>query len=126
MFNQNIISNKFDLNLSTTLSSYNKHSSLLQKFVNHGQKKFYNIRPEETSHGLTLGNCVKFYFTFKLKVQMWVHIYQIFERDQIPIHHLWDKLNPNTDKWKIFELEQISMKISKLVKNWDQTICNFL
>jgi hypothetical protein len=47
-----------------------------------------------------LGNCDKFYFTFEFKVQMWVWIYQIFERDQIPIHNLSNKLNPNTNKQK--------------------------
>jgi hypothetical protein len=28
-----------------TLDKAEKHSNLLQKFVNYGQKKFYNIRP---------------------------------------------------------------------------------
>ncbi len=37
---------------------------------------------------LDLGNCDKFYFTFEFEVRMWVLIYQIFEKDQIPIHHL--------------------------------------
>jgi hypothetical protein len=35
-----------------------------------------------------VGDCDKFYFTFKLKVWMWVWIYQIFQRDWIPICHL--------------------------------------
>jgi hypothetical protein len=47
-----------------------------------------------------LGNCDKINFTFKFKVQMWVEIHQIFERDQIPIRNLSNKLNPNTDKPK--------------------------
>ncbi len=36
---------------------------------------------------------------------MSVQIYQIFERDRIPICHLSNKLNLNTDKPKIFELD---------------------
>ncbi len=49
-----------------------------------------------------VGNCDKFYFAIKFKVQMWVWIGQIFERDQIPICHLSNKSNPNTDKRKDF------------------------
>ncbi len=37
--------------------------------------------------GKILGNCDKFYFTFKFKYQMWVQIFQKFEKDQIPICH---------------------------------------
>jgi hypothetical protein len=44
------------------------------------------------------GNCDKFYFTFKFEVQ----IYQIFERALIPICHLWNKSNLNTNKPKRF------------------------
>ncbi len=40
MFNQNIISNKFDLNLSTTLSSYTVLSSIVCNF-------FYNENDAE-------------------------------------------------------------------------------
>jgi hypothetical protein len=41
MLNQNIISNKFDLNLATTLSSYmDKHSSLFGPFLS--EKFFVN------------------------------------------------------------------------------------
>ncbi len=43
-----------------------------------------------------VGNYNTFYFTFKLEIQMWVWIYQIFERDQIPICHLLNKTNLNT------------------------------
>jgi hypothetical protein len=32
-----------------------KHSSLLRKFVNYGQKKFYNIGPRVQSHKTFLG-----------------------------------------------------------------------
>jgi hypothetical protein len=49
-----------------------------------------------------LGNCDKLYFTFKFEVWMWLQIYQIYERDQIPIHHLLNKSNLNTDKPKRF------------------------
>ncbi len=55
-----------------------------------------------------LGNCDKFYFTFQFEVQMWLWIYQIFERHQIPIYHLWNKSNLNTAWTKIFELDWIS------------------
>ncbi len=52
---------------------------------------------------LELGNCDKFYFTFKFKIQMWVWIGQIFKRDWIPIHHLSNLSNLNIfecDKYK--------------------------
>ncbi len=49
-----------------------------------------------------IGNFDNFYFTFEFEIQMWVRIYQIFERDQIPIHHLSNKSNLNTDKPKVF------------------------
>jgi hypothetical protein len=52
-----------------------------------------------------LGNCNKFYFTFKFEVHLQVQIYQIFERDRIPICYLSNKSNLNTDKPKIFELD---------------------
>ncbi len=54
-----------------------------------------------------LGNCDKFYFAFEFEVQMWVRINQIFDRDQITICHLLNKLNMNTDRQKDFELDQI-------------------
>jgi hypothetical protein len=67
---------------------------------------------------MKLGNCDKYYFTFEFKVQMWVWIYQIFERDGITIHHLSNKSNPNTDKPKDFlirlninEYQQIGEKL---------------
>ncbi len=47
---------------------------------------------------LVQGNCDKFYFTFELEVRMWVQIYQIFEGDRIPIRHLSNKSDLNTDK----------------------------
>jgi hypothetical protein len=49
-----------------------------------------------------VGNFAKFYFTFKFEVKMSVQIVQIFGRDQIPICHLSNKSNPNTDKPKDF------------------------
>jgi hypothetical protein len=54
--------------------------------------------------GPYLGNCDKFNFTFKFEVWMWVRIYQIFERDQIPICHISNKSNPKTDKPKDFQI----------------------
>ncbi len=51
---------------------------------------------------LLLGNCGNFNVTLEFEVRMWVWIYQIFERDQIPIHHLSNKSNPNTNKPKDF------------------------
>ncbi len=50
---------------------------------------------------LYLGNCNKFYFTFKFEVRMRDQIYQIFKRDQIPIHQsqIWILINQ-----KIFKL----------------------
>jgi hypothetical protein len=42
---------------------------------------------------LGVGNCDKFYFTYKFKVQ----IYQIFEKDWILIHHSSNKSNLNAD-----------------------------
>jgi hypothetical protein len=41
-----------------------------------------------------VGNCNKFYFTFKFEYQMWVQIYQKFEKDWIPISHLSNWSNP--------------------------------
>ncbi len=38
------------------------------------------------------------------KFEICVWIYQIFEREQIPIHHLSNKSNPNTDKPKYFQM----------------------
>jgi hypothetical protein len=38
----------------------NKHSSLLQKLVNHGHKKFYNI--------VTWGQCYKTFYSRKLQI----------------------------------------------------------
>ncbi len=35
-----------------------------------------------------LGNCDKFYFTFKFEYQLWVWIFQKFEKGQIPFCHL--------------------------------------
>ncbi len=61
-------------------------------------------RTSEYTVLLYLSNCNNFYFTFEFKVQMWVQIYQIFERDQIPICHLSNKSNPNTDKPKGFQI----------------------
>ncbi len=43
---------------------------------------------QQKQAGYELGNCNKFYFTFNFKVQIWVQIYAIFERDWIPIHHI--------------------------------------
>ncbi len=67
---------------------------------------------------MKLGNCDKYYFTFQFKVQMWVWIYKIFERDQITIHHLSNKSYPNNDKPKdfwirlnIIECQQIGEKL---------------
>ncbi len=60
---------------------------------------------EGNSWNFLLGNCDKFDFTFKFEVRMWVWIYQIFERDQIPICHLLNKSKLNSDKrwaWKGF------------------------
>jgi len=54
--------------------------------------------------GSYLGNCDKFYFTFNYEVWMWVRIYQIFERDQIPICHISNKSKPKTDKPKDFQI----------------------
>ncbi len=56
---------------------------------------------------------------------MWVGIYQILEKDQIPICHLSNKSNPNTDKPNSFEFDWIEMNICKRVKNRDQIIHNF-
>jgi hypothetical protein len=58
-----------------------------------------DIHQNDTQHK-GLGNCDEFYFTFKFEVQMWVRIYQIFERDLIPIHHLLNKSNMNTNTSK--------------------------
>jgi hypothetical protein len=49
-----------------------------------------------------VSNCYKFYFTYKFEVQMWVQIYQIFERYRISICYLSNKSNLNTDKPKDF------------------------
>jgi len=59
--------------------------------------------------GLMIGNCDQFYFTFEFKVRMWVSIYQIFKRDQIPICHLSNKSNLNTDKcYCVHQLDKCS------------------
>jgi hypothetical protein len=58
-----------------------------------------------------LGNCNKVYFTFKFEVQMRIRIYQIFERDQIPIHHLSNESNPNTDELNSFKFDRIYKQI---------------
>ncbi len=39
-------------------------------------------------NGSIVGNCNKFYFTFKIKYWVQVQIYQKFEKDQVPIPHL--------------------------------------
>ncbi len=51
---------------------------------------------------ILLGNCDKFYFTFKFEVRMCVQIDQIFEKDRMPICPLSNKSNLNTDKPKDF------------------------
>ncbi len=62
-------------------------------------------------------NCNKFYFIYSFKIQIWVQIYWIFERDQTPIHYLSNKLNLNTDKLNIFKCDWIQTNIHKRVKN---------
>ncbi len=57
-----------------------------------------------------MGNCDKFYFIFEFEVQMWVQIYQIFERDQLPIRYLWNKSKPNTNKPKEASLQKRASK----------------
>jgi hypothetical protein len=47
-------------------------------------------------------NCDNYYFTFELEEWMWVHIYWILDRDQVPICHLSNKSNQKTDKPKDF------------------------
>jgi hypothetical protein len=42
---------------------------------------------------------------------MWVQIYQIFKRDQIPIHHLLNKAKSNTDK-------RIVLNLNEFIKGW--------
>ncbi len=54
---------------------------------------------------LGVGNCANFYFAFEFEDQMWVWIYQIFKRVLIPLCHLSNKSNQNTDKPKFFELD---------------------
>jgi hypothetical protein len=46
MFNQNIISNKFDLNLSTTLSSYRASPDISQKVITSHTLKLRDSYPE--------------------------------------------------------------------------------
>ncbi len=54
-----------------------------------------------------IGNCDKFYFTFKFGIHMLVQIVFIFEIDPIPNHHLSNQSNLNTDKPNIFKCEGI-------------------
>jgi len=53
---------------------------------------------------MSIGNFDTFHFTFKFEVQMWVRIYQKFEKDQIPICHLSKKWNLITDKPTDFQI----------------------
>jgi hypothetical protein len=56
---------------------------------------------------------------------MWVQIYQMFKKDQIPFAIYWTSWIITPINQKIFELDQISMNISKSVKNWDWTTHKF-
>jgi hypothetical protein len=58
-----------------------------------------------SNYHLILGKCDKFDYTFIISIQNCDRIYQIFERNQIPIHYLSNKLNPNTKKLSIFDFD---------------------
>ncbi len=57
--------------------------------------------------------CNKYYFSFEFKIQMWVWVDHIFERDQIPICYLSNKSNLNKDKPNIFECDQNKQMFAK-------------
>ncbi len=78
------------------------------------------------------GNCNNFYFTFEFEVQMWVQIYWIFERDQISICQLTNKLNLNTykpeDFWIRLNINKYHQFGEKLRSNYSKILvsyCNF-
>ncbi len=105
-----------------------KHTSLLLYGISNGRNgcsfrcdQIYNCQRNNFGHTfvllksdkcllrdkLVIGNCNKYYFTFKFKVRMSIWIYQISERDRIPIRHSSNKSNPNTDKPTSFKLDWI-------------------
>ncbi len=53
--------------------------------------------------GVYRGCCNKCYFTLVIGIRNWVRIYQIFERDRIPIHYLSINSNLNTEKLNVFK-----------------------
>ncbi len=61
------------------------HRGILHAFSNYLCKHSFSFVKKRGHCGL--GNCNEFYFNFKFKYRMWVHIYQKFEKHRILICH---------------------------------------